>query len=69
MKNGRGSSGSPRHTESYGPGSVAGAEEQDRKGGSSLRGSMNSDAVGTVKAAGGSGKVPNHTRGREEDES
>lgn len=64
------SSGSPRHTETVGPGPVAGSEEQEARGpGSSMesRGKPDEAMFGSRPAASGKGKVPNHTRGDEED--
>lgn len=65
-----GSSGSPRHTETVGPGPVAGAGEMPAKGpgmSRETRGTLPSDMYPSDKPGKGPGKVPNRTRGQEED--
>lgn len=67
---GRGTHGSPRHTESYG-GGPGGAEEQDRVGpGKSFetRGKPDTSSYPMDASSGKGIKPANHTRGREEDE-
>lgn len=67
----KGTFGSPRHTESRGPGPVAGSEEQDRKGpGGSMetRSRPDESMFNSEPAASGKGIKPkNRTRGDEED--
>lgn len=61
------SHGSPRSTQSHGAGPVAGAGEYPAKGPDKVGRGMPSDMYPSDKTPSGPSKVPNRTRGQEED--
>lgn len=68
MKNSgtRGSSGSHRHSESIGPGTVAGAGQTQPRGPGKMGPGMSDDMYPSAKAGPAPTKVSNRTRGQEE---